>query len=136
MTEDVNETDKQEHSFETGTSATVRARHVMPGLPPPEGVPHEHDYRLDVRVTRADLDDRGMVVDLDVLDAALASVVQRVVGADLERVTGLDVVTVEAFACWVHRQLTAALGGSGCVLRVRVFETAEKYGGYRAPLTG
>lgn len=120
--------------FETGTSASVRARHVMPGMPPPEGVVHEHDYRLHVRVTRPDLDDRGMVVDLDAMEGALAVLVGQVADTDLEHVTGIDVVTVELFARWAHQQLAVALRGSEGVLQVRVFETAEKYGGYTAPL--
>ena len=45
----------------------------MPGMPPPEGERHSHDYRLDVVVRRDDLDERGMVVDLDLLDQALDS---------------------------------------------------------------
>ena len=57
--------------YETGTALQVRAFHVMPGMPLPEGERHSHDYRLDVVVRRDDLDERGMVVDLDLLDRAL-----------------------------------------------------------------
>ena len=55
--------------YETGTALQVEAFHVMPGMPPPEGERHSHDYRLEVVVRRDDLDERGMVVDLDLLDA-------------------------------------------------------------------
>ena len=37
--------------YEVGTSREVRAYHVMPGMPPPEGERHSHDYRFDVVVT-------------------------------------------------------------------------------------
>lgn len=125
--------------FETGTSATVRAFHVMPGMAPPEGEYHSHDYRFDVVVTRDELDERGMVVDLDVLDEALTALTKRLDDADLDAVVapdlGTESVTVEAFASWLHAQLATALGPvGGAVLGVRVFENATAFGGYRAPL--
>src|SRR3954451_1819179 len=98
--------------YETGTALGVRAFHVMPGMPPPEGERHAHDYRLDVVVHRDDLDERGMVVDLDLLDQALRSAAAQVEDADLERIRPADAeaVTVEVFARWVHGQLADALG--------------------------
>jgi len=56
---------------EVGLSRGVRAFHIMPGLPGPEGQLHDHDYRIEIVVDREQLDDRGMVCDLDVLEAAL-----------------------------------------------------------------
>ena len=93
--------------YETGTALQVRAFHVMPGMPPPEGERHAHDYRLDVVVRRDDLDDRGMVVDLDLLDGALRDAAAQVDGADLEQIRPADAeaVTVEVFAEWLHREL-------------------------------
>ena len=95
--------------YETGTALQVQAFHVMPGMPPPEGERHSHDYRLDVVVRRDDLDERGMVVDLDLLDRALRDAAARVDGVDLETVVPAEAVTVEVFARWVHTQLAAAL---------------------------
>ena len=110
----------------------VTAFHVMPGMPPPEGERHSHDYRLDVVVRRDDLDERGMVVDLDVLDSALGGAARRVDGADLDEVIpDADAVTVEVFARWVHDQLAAALGPlPGATLAVRVWENDAAFGGY------
>ncbi len=48
---------------EVGLSRSVRAFHIMPGLPGPEGQRHAHDYRIDVVVDREQLDERGMVFD-------------------------------------------------------------------------
>jgi 6-pyruvoyl-tetrahydropterin synthase len=59
-------------TYEVGLSREVRAFHVMPGMAGPEGQRHHHDYRIDVVVERRDLDERGMVCDLDLLEAALA----------------------------------------------------------------
>ena len=119
--------------YEAGTTARVHAFHVMPGLPPPEGERHSHDYRLEVVASRQRLDDRGMVVDLDALDGALREVTGRLENADLDRVVGEDVVTVEVFARWVHGQLAVALGPiPGATLAVRVWESPDAFGGYSA----
>ena len=121
--------------YETGTALPVRAFHVMPGMPPPEGERHSHDYRLDVVVGRDDLDERGMVVDLDALDQALRDAAARVDGADLEKVIDTEAVTVEVFARWLHDQLAAAVGGlPGATLAVRIWESPVAFGGYTATL--
>ena len=115
----------------------VRAFHVMPGMPPPEGERHAHDYRLDVVVRRDELDDRGMVVDLDVLDGALRDAAAQIDGADLERIQPPDAeaVTVEVFARWLHGRLADALGAlPGGTLAVRVWESPVAFGGYTASL--
>jgi 6-pyruvoyltetrahydropterin/6-carboxytetrahydropterin synthase len=123
--------------FETGTSVRVRAAHVMPGVEGPEGELHEHDYRIEVVVGRPELDDRGMVIDLDVLDAALREVAGEVDGADLERIRPpeAEAVTVEIFARWAHGRLAAAVQRAGArELTVRVWESADAFGGYRGDL--
>lgn len=121
--------------YETGTALAVRAFHVMPGMPPPEGERHFHDYRLDVVVRRDGLDDRGMVVDLDVLDQALRDAAARIEDADLETVVPAEAVTVEVFARWLHDELAAALGSlPGATLAVRVWENDSAFGGYAARL--
>jgi 6-pyruvoyltetrahydropterin/6-carboxytetrahydropterin synthase len=121
--------------YETGTALQVRAFHVLPGMPPPEGERHAHDYRVDVVVRRDDLDERGMVVDLDLLDQALRGAAARVDGADLENIVDVEAVTVEVFARWVHRELATALGGlPGATLAVRIWESPDAFGGYTASL--
>ena len=67
--------------YETGTAIDVRAFHVMPDMPPPEGERHAHDYRLDVVARRDGLDERGMVIDLDALDGALGGIAGAIDGA-------------------------------------------------------
>jgi 6-pyruvoyltetrahydropterin/6-carboxytetrahydropterin synthase len=123
--------------YETGTALPVRAFHVLPGMPPPEGERHSHDYRLDVVVRREELDERGMVVDLDLLEQALAAAAAQVEGVDLERIQPADAaaVTVEVFARWLHGQLAEFLGPLPDVtLAVRVWESATAFGGYTAPV--
>src|SRR5207247_2405287 len=60
-------------TYEVGDSVEVHALHRMP-VEGPEGELHGHDYRIHVVVSRAVLDDRGMVIDLDTLDVELKAV--------------------------------------------------------------
>ena len=116
-----------------GTSHGVRALHVIPGMEGPEGQLHPHDYRLDIVVERETLDERGMVCDLEVLDAALREAADRVEGQDLEAIRPQEVegVTVEVFARWLHGELAEAVRiAGGERLTVRVFESDSAFGGY------
>jgi 6-pyruvoyltetrahydropterin/6-carboxytetrahydropterin synthase len=120
---------------EVGLSRDVHAFHIMAGMPGPEGQLHDHDYRIDVVVDREELDDRGMVCDLDVLEAALVELTGRIEDRNLEEIrpAQAESVTVEVFARWVHDTLAptvAAAGGE--TLAVRVWETPQAFGGYRA----
>ena len=123
-------------TYEVGLSRNVRAFHVMPGLPGPEGQLHDHDYRIEIVVSRDQLDDRAMVCDLDVLEEALTGLTERIEGRNLEEIRPADAeaVTVEVFARWVHDTLSAAIGaGGGATLAVRIWETPVAFGGYRGP---
>jgi 6-pyruvoyltetrahydropterin/6-carboxytetrahydropterin synthase len=120
---------------EVGLSRNVRCFHIMPGMAGPEGRLHDHDYKIEVVVEREQLDGRGMVCDLDVLEAALIELTDRVDGRNLEEIrpAEAEAVTVEVFSRWVHDTLAptvAAAGGE--TLAVRVWETPIAFGGYRA----
>jgi 6-pyruvoyltetrahydropterin/6-carboxytetrahydropterin synthase len=120
--------------FEIGASADLRALHRIPWLPPPEGDLHEHEYRVEVVIERASLDGRGMVVDLDVVDAALRDAVAAVEGKDLDsiRPPEAEAVTVEILAQWFHARLADAIAAAGGeALTVRVWESPTAFGGYR-----
>src|SRR6202161_1792284 len=120
---------------EVGLSRNVRAFHILPGLPGPEGQLHDHDYRVEIVVEREELDVRGMVFDLDVLEAALTELTSRVEDRNLEelRPAEAEAVTVEVFARWVHDTLSPAVAAAGGeALAVRVWETPIAFGGYRA----
>jgi 6-pyruvoyltetrahydropterin/6-carboxytetrahydropterin synthase len=124
--------------FEVGVSAALRALHRMPWLPPPEGELHAHDYRVEIVVERSTLDRRGMVCDLDLVEAALRDAVGALTGKDLDkaiRPPEAEAVTVEILARWFHSWLAEPIRlAGGEALAVRVWESATAFGGYRAPL--
>ncbi len=121
-------------TFEAGIVGSVRASHVMPGLPPPEGKPHAHDYRMDLTIERDDLDDAGMVVDLDALRRAFGTLTAEISGVDLNEHLQMSEVTVERFAGWIHARISGGLGDlPGATIRVRVWEGPDAFGGYSAP---
>ena len=123
--------------YKVGSSVTVRALHQMP-MPGPEGELHAHDYRFDVVVGRGELDEHGMVCDLDVLRSTMQAMSARIEGKDLEEIRPpqAEAVTVEVLARWAHQQLRAALRQSGAeTLEVRVWESQVDFGGYAGPVT-
>jgi 6-pyruvoyltetrahydropterin/6-carboxytetrahydropterin synthase len=121
--------------YEIGFSKSLVAWHVMPDMEGPEGELHPHDYRLDIVVARAALDEHGMVCDLDLLEGALEKVVGVVAGQNLEIIQPLDAgpVTVEVFAQWVHGELGSLLPIEAD-LSVRVWESPLAFGGYAGPI--
>ena len=124
--------------FEIGASAPLRALHRIPWLPPPEGDLHAHDYRVEVIVERAELDEQGMVCDLDLVVAALGEAVGFLEGKDLDvvvRPPDVEAVTVEILARWLHEWLAGSIARAGGErLAVRVWESQTAYGAYRAGL--
>jgi 6-pyruvoyl-tetrahydropterin synthase len=127
-------------TYEVGLSRMVRAFHVMPGMPGPEGQRHHHDYRIEVVVERRELDNRAMVCDLDLLEAALAGLTARIEGKDLEDMIqppDVKAVTVEIFARWAYETLADVVRRAGGeTLALRVWESPAAFGGYRAAIGG
>ena len=118
--------------YQVGTAVEFTAQHIMPGVAGPESELHEHDYRVEVVVEREQLDDRGMVCDIDVLDAILQRIDDTVRGKNVDVIKPPDAeaVTVEVFAKWAYEQVEAELRGSGAqTLSVRVWESTLAFGG-------
>jgi 6-pyruvoyltetrahydropterin/6-carboxytetrahydropterin synthase len=123
--------------YEVGSSVTVQALHRLP-VPGPEGELHAHDYRIDVVVGRGELDEHGMVCDLDVLRSTIQAMAAGIRGRDLEEIRPpqAEAVTVEVLARWAHQRLAATLRRSGAeTLAVRVWETPSDFGGYAGPMS-
>ena len=109
----------------------------MPGMEGPEGELHEHQYRLEVLLERGELDDQGMVCDLDRLDAVLQRIDATLRDKNLELIQPAEAaaVTVEVFARWAHRTIGDELRDSGVdTLSVRVYENADAFGGFAGPI--
>ena len=123
-------------SYEVGARAPLRAFHRLPWATGPEAEPHAHEYAIELVAAREELDERGMVCDLDVLQPALAETLGRLEGNDLDVLVNpddVDAVTVEVLARWLHEQLRARLAGTGVErLSVRVWESDDAFGGYSA----
>jgi len=118
--------------FEVGAVTRFVAFHRMPTQPPPENERHAHDYRVEVVAERDELDERGMVCDLDLVTSCLADVAGQARNRDLADVCGADEVTVEVLAAWIHRQLAPKLESDGAEsLAVRVWESDDAFGGIR-----
>jgi 6-pyruvoyltetrahydropterin/6-carboxytetrahydropterin synthase len=123
--------------YEVGLRQSFRAWHVIPDMEGPEGELHSHDYRLDVVLSRSELDNKGMVCDIDVVEAALRETVERIAEKDLEVIRPPDAhaVTVEVLARWVHSSLAGRLPNDPAqTLHVRVWESPVAFGGYNAQL--
>jgi 6-pyruvoyltetrahydropterin/6-carboxytetrahydropterin synthase len=127
-------------TYEVGLSRRVRAFHVMPGMPGPEGQRHHHDYQIEVVVERRELDQQAMVCDLDLLERALADLTAQIEGKDLEdaiQPPDAQAVTVEVFARWTYEALADVVRRAGGeTLALRVWESPTAFGGYRAALGG
>ena len=122
-------------SYEVGSSVVVRALHELP-VEGPEGELHAHDYRIQAVVARDELDEHGMVCDLDVLRAALRDMAAEIEGRDLAviRPPWAEAVTVEVLARWAHGHLSPVIVGNGGErLTVRVWETPDDFAGYAGP---
>lgn len=123
--------------FETGATIEFTAQHQMPGDAGPEGELHEHDYRVEVVAERAQLDEHGMVCNLDILVATLQGIEATLAGnnVDLIKPADSEAVTVEVFAQWVHGTVCGALDGSDVDrVSVRVWESPTAFGGFSGPL--
>ena len=123
--------------FEVGASSPLRALHRLPWGTEAEREPHEHEYRIEVVVESAEVDERGVVCDLDALRDALGRVLGRLEGRDLDEIRPEDAdgVTVELLARWLHGELREAVRlAGGQWLAIRVWEAPDAFGGYRAPV--
>ena len=124
--------------YEVGARAPLTALHRLPWATGPEAEPHAHEYLVELVVEREELDERGMVCDLDVLQPALAEALGRLEGKDLDVIVHpgeVEAVTVEVLARWLHDALREPLAATGVEeLSVRVWESETAFGGYRGPV--
>jgi 6-pyruvoyltetrahydropterin/6-carboxytetrahydropterin synthase len=82
---------------------------------------------------RDDLDERGVVVDRELLSRAPADPGDQIDPAVVNKIVDAETVTVEVFARWVHDRLPAACGElPSAAPAVRVQESPVAAGGSTA----
>ena len=69
--------------FEVGVARTFHALHQLEAEDPAASHEHSHDYRAEVVARGERLDENAMLVDLDLLGAALAECLAELDAADL-----------------------------------------------------
>ena len=114
------------------------ARHYLTVPDPgPEGEPHGHDYRLEVRFSGPSLDEFGYLVDIDDVNDVLDDVVERYRGVllnDLPEFDGQN-PSVERFAGHVGDRVAARLEtDTPTGLAVRLWEGEDAWASYERDL--
>lgn len=115
---------------EVGVARPFRARHrlVLAG-----GSVHDdaHDYRVEAVVRGPAIPETGMLLDLDVLSAALEACLAELDASDLDALDAFAAraTTVENVADHIWRRVREGIDGSVGLasLRVTVFESADAW---------
>lgn len=114
------------------------ARHYLTVPDPgPEGDPHDHDYRVEVRFSGPTLDDFGYLVDIDDVNGVLDDVVGRYRGEllnDLPEFEGQN-PSVERFARHFRDDVAERLNTDAPTdLAVRLWEDGEAWASFERDL--
>jgi 6-pyruvoyl-tetrahydropterin synthase len=124
--------------FEVGVARTFHALHQLEGEEASASHEHSHDYRCKVVVRGADLDENGMLLDLDALGAAVTECLGELDAADLDALPAFAgrSTTVETVAehIWDHVRERLASATSLLGLRVTVYESADAWASVDRPL--
>lgn len=113
-------------------------RYGLPGSSEPENRAafgaqadsHEHDWTLEVHVVGEPSESTGFLVDLDVLDRAIAEVTAGWDGGDINELvpevrSGAMQPSTEALARWLYLALAPRVPAPARLERVRLFESPE-----------
>ena len=124
--------------FEVGVARTFHALHQLEAEDPGASHEHSHDYRAEVVARGEDLDENAMLVDLDLLGAALTDCLAELDSVDLGSLAAFagrnTPVETVAEHIWTHvrDRLARAAGLAG--LRVTVYESADAWASVDRPL--
>lgn len=117
--------------FEVGVARTFHALHQLEedvGSSPHE---HEHDYRVEVVVRGEPLPESGMLLDLDLLGAALVECLNELDSTDLDSLAQFagENTTVEVVAEHIWQHVKEGIDPSSPLhsLRVTVYESADAW---------
>lgn len=122
--------------FEVGVARSFHAAHTLEESPP--AGPHEHDYRAEVIVRGDVLQPNGMLLDLDVLGAAVDACLAELESVQLESLETFEheTTTVENVAehIWSHVRSLAVPPAGLTSMRVTVHESAEAWASFDQPI--
>ena len=117
--------------FEVGVARTFHALHQLEAEDPAASHEHSHDYRVEVVARGERLDENAMLVDLDLLGAALSECLTELDAVDLGSLAAFEGrnTTVETVAehIWTHVRDRMALASGLAGLRVTVFESPDAW---------
>ena len=124
--------------FEVGVARTFHALHHLEPELATAHHEHAHDYRVEAVVRGDSLGEAGMLLDIDVLTAALADCLTELDASDLDTFppfAGRN-TTVEVVAEHVWEHVRDLAGDSALVdaLRVTVYESPDAWASVDRPL--
>lgn len=128
--------------YEVGVAQDFNASHDLEGDESPSSHEHGHGhgYRAEVVIRGAALDEAGMLLDIDLLRAALAASLVKLDGADLDDLEDFagQSTTVEILAGHIWTQLRDRLVPEGKLesLRVTVHESNAAWASVDRSLLG
>jgi 6-pyruvoyl-tetrahydropterin synthase len=124
--------------FEVGVARTFHALHQLEAAAPAESHEHRHDYRAELVARGEGLDENGMLVNLDLLGAALSDCLAELDSADLGSLAAFAGrnTTVETVAehIWTHVRSHVARASALAALRVTVYESADAWASIDRPV--
>ena len=113
------------------------ARHHLVGDFGPASEPHEHAYRVEVRVVGRTLREDGTLFDISLLQTALAVALGELEGSDLNLLPGLAEPnpSAEVVAQYLFERIAPSLSSPDLdQLHTRVWESPEAYAAYTRDL--
>jgi 6-pyruvoyltetrahydropterin/6-carboxytetrahydropterin synthase len=123
--------------FEVGVARTFHALHQLEAEDPADSHEHSHDYRAEVVARGERLDQDAMLVDIDLLGAALSDCLAELDSVDLGSLAAFAGrnTTVETVAehIWIHVRDSLARAGLAA-LRVTVYESADAWASVDRPV--
>jgi 6-pyruvoyltetrahydropterin/6-carboxytetrahydropterin synthase len=125
--------------FEVGVARTFHALHQLEAEDPAAAHEHSHDYRAEVVALGERLDENAMLVDLDLLGAALSDCLEELDSVDLGSLAefaGRN-TTVETVAEHIWTHVLDRMGRPSALigLRVTVYESADAWASVDRPVT-
>jgi len=124
--------------YEVGVARTFHALHQLEAEGPGDHDEHSHDYRAEVVARASELDESSMVVDLDLLAAAVAECLSELDSVELDALPAFAGrnTTVETVADHVWHHVRERLGPPSTLagLRVTVYESPDAWASVDRPV--